>query len=44
MPSKERRLARAVELELWVARVRLLAIAFAIVEVGVIGQGFPAGY
>jgi len=44
MPSKERRLARAVELELWVARVRLLAIAFAIVEVGVIRQGFPAGY
>jgi hypothetical protein len=36
--------SRAVELELWIACVRLLAVAFSIVEVGVIRHGYPAGY
>ena len=38
------RLARAREIELWIARVRLGAVLFAIVEVGVFSTGYPHGY
>ena len=34
----------AREAEVWIARVRLLAIVFAIVQVGVFSEDYPAGY
>ncbi|HEY6069062.1 MAG TPA: ATP-binding protein [Gaiellaceae bacterium] len=44
MPPDLGRLARSLELELWIARVRLLAVVFAVVEVGVLRRDYPPGY
>ncbi|MBA3734918.1 MAG: GAF domain-containing protein [Actinobacteria bacterium] len=43
MPAEQRR-GRAQETELWIARVRLLAVVFAVLEVGVLTQDYPSGY
>ncbi len=37
-------LARLRRTESWIARVRLLAIPFAVVEVGFLSQDYPPGY
>ncbi|MDQ2966777.1 MAG: HAMP domain-containing histidine kinase [Actinomycetota bacterium] len=44
MPVKTRSLARAREIEVWIARVRLLAVVFAVVEVGLLTASYPNGY
>jgi hypothetical protein len=44
MPAKSERLARLREVEVWIARVRLGAVVFGIVEVGLISTGYPSGY
>ncbi|MDX6368712.1 MAG: two-component system, OmpR family, sensor histidine kinase KdpD [Gaiellaceae bacterium] len=43
MPAEHRR-RRAQEIELWIARVRLLAVVFAVVEVGVLSTDYLSGY
>lgn len=43
MPT-ERRWQRAKETELWIARVRLFAVLFAVVEVGALTKDYPSGY
>jgi signal transduction histidine kinase len=37
-------LGRAREIERWIAWVRLLAVPFAILEVGILSSGYPPGY
>jgi signal transduction histidine kinase len=44
MPVETRSLARAREIEVWIARVRLLAVAFAVLEVGLLTPSYPDGY
>ena len=44
MPTKENRLARLVEVERWIASVRLGGLAFAVLEVGAFSVDYPAGY
>jgi signal transduction histidine kinase len=44
MPAKSARLARLREVEVWIARVRLGAVVFGIVEVALISTGYPSGY
>ncbi|HEY7003600.1 MAG TPA: ATP-binding protein [Gaiellaceae bacterium] len=39
-----RELERRSEVERWISWVRLLAVPFALVEVGFLSDGFPAGY
>jgi len=38
------RLARLREIEVWIARVRLGAVVFAVLEVGVLSADYPPGY
>jgi signal transduction histidine kinase len=35
---------RRRQIERWIARVRLIAVPFAVVEVGVVSSGYPPGY
>jgi signal transduction histidine kinase len=44
MPVETRSLARAREIEVWIARVRLLAVVFAVLEVGLLTSSYPDGY
>jgi signal transduction histidine kinase len=44
MPTEARRLERSREIELWIARVRLVAVVFATLEVGIFTEDYPAGY
>ena len=44
MPTKENRLARLVEVERWIAWVRLGGLAFALLEVGAFSVDYPSGY
>jgi signal transduction histidine kinase len=44
MPADTRRRERARAIELWIARVRVAAVAFAVLEVGVLSENYPAGY
>jgi signal transduction histidine kinase len=44
MPTEAPRLSRLREIEIWIARVRLGAVVFGVVEVGLISTGYPAGY
>src|SRR2546426_9399653 len=44
MPADTRRRERARAIELWIARVRVAAVAFAVLEVGVFSKNYPAGY
>jgi signal transduction histidine kinase len=44
MPADSPRLARLREIEVWIARVRLGAVLFAIVEVGLLSNDYPPGY
>jgi signal transduction histidine kinase len=44
MPTDSPRFARLREVELWIARVRLGAVVFAVVEVGLLSENYPAGY
>ena len=44
MPAELPRLARLREIEVWIARVRLAAVAFGLVEVGILSENYPAGY
>jgi signal transduction histidine kinase len=44
MPAEARSLARAREIEVWIARVRLLAVLFAALEVGLLTPSYPTGY
>src|SRR4051794_3755078 len=32
------------EIEVWIARVRLCAVVFSVIEVGILSEGYPAGY
>jgi hypothetical protein len=44
MEARARRLDRLREIEVWIARVRLGAVAFVIVEVGLLSKDYPRGY
>ncbi len=44
MPADTPRLARLREVEIRIARVRLGAVAFVVVEVGLVSTGYPEGY
>ena len=44
MAPDEKRLARLIDVERWVAWVRLGGVAFAILEVGVFSVDYPTGY
>src|SRR5512133_76929 len=44
MPTESPRRARQREIEIWIARVRLGAVLFGIVEVGLLSTGYPPGY
>jgi signal transduction histidine kinase len=44
MPAEAGRLARAQEIEVWIARVRLFAVLFAVAEVGLLTASYPDGY
>ena len=38
------RVAHLREIEVWIARVRLGAVVFAVLEVGLLSKGYPPGY
>src|SRR4051812_37114667 len=44
MPTDTSRLRRPREVELWIARVRLAAVCFAVLEVGILSENYPPGY
>src|SRR5690349_20557054 len=44
MPTDSPRLGRLREIENWIARVRLGAVLFAAIEVGVLTEDYPPGY
>jgi len=44
MPTDPGGRERARAIELWIARVRLAAVLFAVLEVGVLSEDYPAGY
>ena len=44
MAADTPRLARLREIEVWIARVRLGAVVFAVLEVGVLSADYPPGY
>jgi signal transduction histidine kinase len=44
MEARARRLDRLREIEVWIARVRLGAVAFVIVEVGLLSKDYPRAY
>ena len=44
MPTDRPRIARLREIEVWIARVRLGAVLFTIVEVGILSEDYPPGY
>jgi signal transduction histidine kinase len=44
MPTDPGERERARAIELWIARVRLAAVLFAVLEVGVLSTDYPAGY
>src|SRR4051794_2164751 len=44
MPTDTSRLRRLREVELWIARVRLAAVCFAVLEVGILSENYPPGY
>jgi signal transduction histidine kinase len=44
MSAEARSLTRAREIEVWIARVRLLAVLFAVLEVGLFTATYPDGY
>ena len=44
MPTDLSRQERARAIELWIARVRLAAVVFAVLEVAVFSKHYPAGY
>ncbi|MDX6409881.1 MAG: two-component system, OmpR family, sensor histidine kinase KdpD [Gaiellaceae bacterium] len=44
MPAETRNLARSREIEVWIARVRLFAVLFAVGEVGLLTPSYPDGY
>jgi len=44
MPADSPRAGRMREIEIWIARVRLCAVAFGVVEVGILSEGYPPGY
>ena len=44
MSAEARSVTRAREIEVWIARVRLLAVLFAALEVGLLTTSYPDGY
>ncbi len=44
MRADSPRLARQREMEVWIARVRLVAVLFGVVEVGLVTKNYPSGY
>ena len=44
MRTEGQGLARLREVELWIARVRLGAVLFGALEVGLLSTGYPSGY
>src|SRR5690242_14132526 len=44
MPTDTPRLERQREVELWIARVRLVAVFFAVLEVAILSENYPPGY
>jgi signal transduction histidine kinase len=44
MPADSPRLARQREMEVWIARVRLVAVLLGVVEVGLLTKNYPSGY
>jgi signal transduction histidine kinase len=44
MATDSRRIGRLREIEVWIARVRLAAVLFALVEGGILSEDYPSGY
>jgi signal transduction histidine kinase len=44
MATDSPRVARLREVEIWIARVRLGAVLFAVIEVGLVSEGYPPRY
>jgi signal transduction histidine kinase len=44
MATDSPRIARLREIEVWIARVRLGAVFFGVLEVGILSEGYPANY
>jgi signal transduction histidine kinase len=44
MSADSPRIARLREVEVWIARVRLVAVLFGVLEVGVLSENYPSGY
>jgi signal transduction histidine kinase len=44
MPAESARLANLRDVEVWIARVRLVAVLFGVIEVGLLSEGYPPGY
>jgi signal transduction histidine kinase len=44
MATDSPRVARLREVEIWIARVRLGAVVFAVIEVGLVSEGYPPRY
>jgi hypothetical protein len=44
MATDSRRLARLRETEVWIARVRLVAVLFGLLQVGLLTESYPSGY
>src|SRR5205814_4681964 len=44
MAAEATRLEGLREVELWIARIRLAAVLFGVVEVGLLSSGYPRGY
>jgi signal transduction histidine kinase len=44
MSTDSPRIARLREVEVWIARVRLVAVLFGVLEVGVLSENYPSGY
>jgi signal transduction histidine kinase len=44
MPTDSPRIARLREIEVWIARVRVAAVVFAVIEVGILTEDYPPRY
>jgi signal transduction histidine kinase len=44
MATDSPRIARLREIEVWISRVRLVAVLFALIEVGILSEDYPPGY
>jgi signal transduction histidine kinase len=44
MATDSPRIARLREIEVWISRVRLVAVLFALIQVGILSEDYPPGY